>query len=89
MDIQNKNLITLRGFEINLLKPKKEGGYKIKITDLNFKEKRKKIIDFNYKEEYYETARSYLNKIGIKIKYLVVGENKIILLTNDFKKELK
>ena len=85
-----KNFNHFRALNIRFLSPTNYKGSRIKINDL--RNKKSKIISWDYSiSEIQIIAIEYLQSIGIKINGFFYDSKKqeYILLTNDFKTELK
>jgi hypothetical protein len=83
----------LRIFGVKYIGPTNNRGARVKIIDLHRSHNEKtisKTISFDYsKNNIWEMALEYLNKIGIKVLYRCGDKDRDYLLTDNFKTDLK
>jgi hypothetical protein len=96
MSLTKKNLYKeipyFRAFKIKYFGATNTKGSRIKIIDIHRSEKQEvfKFISWDYsKNNGWEIATEYLNKIGIKVLYRCASGKEDFLLTDSFETDLK
>jgi maltose-binding protein MalE len=78
----------LRGFSITFLSPTNSRGARVKIEDL--RHNKKVIISYDYEfNNIKDIALKFLEEKGIKINFSLETKKSYILLTDDFKTQIK
>jgi hypothetical protein len=82
------NLKNLRVFEVSFISPTNYKGSRVLINDL--RHKKRVIIPFNYSfNSALDVGLNFLTEKGIKIKFSAEIKKGFILLSEDFKTQIK
>lgn len=87
-----KEIPYLRAFKIKYLSATNNRGTRLKVVDIHrsYEKEISKTISWDYsKNNGWEIATEYLNKIGIKILYRIGDKNHDYLITDNFETDLK